>query len=134
MGLDGSLSADIPPVADLNGTALRGFEEVQKLLEQAWAERTKVPRKGKKSPPTNEKKAKRPRPVTLDTRFLEAVLTPLAPVASASGSEGEEWRKLLGELLTLCSGGIPGRSERRGGEVDGLPNEFGNRSVSLRHH
>jgi nucleoside phosphorylase len=122
--LDGSLSADIPPIADLNGTALRGLEEVQKLLEQAWAERTKVLRKGKKKPPTSGKKAKRPRPVSLDTQLLEAVLTPHAPDASASESEREKWRELLGELLTLCLEGIPGPSERRGGEVDGLPIEF----------
>ena len=122
--LDGSLSADIPPIADLNGTALRGLEEVQKLLEQAWADRTKVLRKGKKKPLTSGKKAKRPRPVSLDTQLLEAVLTPHAPDASASESEREKWREILGELLTLCLEGIPGPSERRGGEVDGLPIEF----------
>jgi hypothetical protein len=125
--LNATLTSDLPAIAALNATARAGLEEVQAVLEKAWEERTKALRKGKKEKEVaapSGKKSRRPLTVSLDTQLLEAVLSPLAPDGSTSGTEKTEWLKLVGELLTLCLQGIPAPSSRCGGEVDGLPTEF----------
>ncbi len=123
--VDGTLPVDIPSLADLSEAAAGGIAEIQKALEQKWKKQAKSRGKGKRAEqvPSPGKRARR-YPVTLDTQLLNAVLTPLAPSSSSAGSEREEWRKLLAQLLTLSIKSIPGPSDLRGDEVDGLPSAF----------
>jgi predicted MPP superfamily phosphohydrolase len=120
----GTLSSDFPSLAEENEVALRAIEVVKQEQGREWTRRTKG--LVAEEAPVQEDQPSHPRgarPVSLDTRQLVAVLTPLAPRRTSTEAEVEHWGTLLGEMLTLVLATVPRSAARRQG-ADGLPTDF----------
>ena len=120
----GTLSPDIPSLAEENEAASRAIDEVRQEAARERARRTMEPgtEEAADTEPPQPPRI-RVRPVSLDTKQLVAALTPLAPGPAATEAKLEFWATLLGEILTLALGAAPQATGLRQ-SGDDFPTDF----------